>query len=182
MAFGPSARNPAPSASTCWTWRQAMQRSSETIGALAGALAKAQAELTNPLKVADGNHPGPIPERVRKDLSLRSLVRRTRLGPKVSQPARNSRGSDHRGRQGGWLRPAHHRVGTLLRGMDVLRLAGLPGVRDGRAAPDGELPSPMPGAMRCSPWWASPAKTTLMRLICRRSFRVRASPRPRGQQ
>ena len=128
-----------------------MQRSSESIGALAGALAKAQAELTNPLKVADGNDPGPIPAGGRKDVSLRSLVRRTRLGPKVSQPARNSRGSDHRGRQGGWLRPAHHRVGTLLRGMDVLRLAGLPGLRDGRAAPDGECPHLCPALCAVHP-------------------------------
>ena len=55
-----------------------MQRSSETIGALAGALAKAQAELTNPAKVADGDHPGPVPAGGRQDLSLRSLVGGTR--------------------------------------------------------------------------------------------------------
>ena len=35
-----------------------MQRSSETIGAIAGALAKAQAELTNPDKIADRDHSG----------------------------------------------------------------------------------------------------------------------------
>src|SRR5712671_6560883 len=46
----PSARNPAPSASTCLNWRPAMQRSSESIGAIAAALAKAQIELTNPEK------------------------------------------------------------------------------------------------------------------------------------
>ena len=83
--------------------------------------------------------------------------------PEMSQPARNSRGSDHRGRQGGWPRPTHHGVGTLLRGMDVLRLAGLRSLRDGRAAPDGECPH-LYGAMRCSPWW-TPVKTTLMPLI-----------------
>src|SRR6266851_7974936 len=33
-----------------WMRRQAMQRSSESIGAIAAALAKAQAELTNPEK------------------------------------------------------------------------------------------------------------------------------------
>ena len=37
-------------ASTSWTWRPPMHRSSETIGALASALAKAQGELTNPEK------------------------------------------------------------------------------------------------------------------------------------
>src|SRR6202161_3008588 len=46
----PSARNPAPSASISSKWSPAMQRSSETIGAIAGALAKAQSELTNPEK------------------------------------------------------------------------------------------------------------------------------------
>src|SRR3979411_11738 len=50
MASGPSARNPAPSALISWKWRPAMQRSSESIGAIASALAKAQAELTNPEK------------------------------------------------------------------------------------------------------------------------------------
>src|ERR1700688_4409092 len=50
MAFAPSARNPAPSASICWRWRRAMQRSSESIGAIAAALAKAQSELSNPEK------------------------------------------------------------------------------------------------------------------------------------
>ena len=34
-----------------------MHRSSETIGALAAALAKAQGELTNPEKFPDGDHP-----------------------------------------------------------------------------------------------------------------------------
>src|SRR6516164_2721176 len=34
----------------CWRWRQPMPRSSETVAALASALAKAQAELTNPEK------------------------------------------------------------------------------------------------------------------------------------
>ena len=47
----PNAPNRAPSASSCSRWnRKAMQRSSETIGTVAGALAKAQAELTNPEK------------------------------------------------------------------------------------------------------------------------------------
>ena len=54
-----------------------MQRSSETIGALAGALAKAQAELTNPQKSLTATIPALFPQRGRKDLSLRSLVRRT---------------------------------------------------------------------------------------------------------
>src|SRR3954453_20664722 len=50
MASGPSAPNRARSASTFMTWRSPMQRSSETIGAIAAALAKAQIELQNPEK------------------------------------------------------------------------------------------------------------------------------------
>src|SRR3974377_2146813 len=50
MGSAPSARNPARSASTSLMWRLAMQRSSETIGTIAAALAKAQAQLVNPEK------------------------------------------------------------------------------------------------------------------------------------
>src|SRR5258708_10108848 len=50
MVSGRNARNPAPSASISSKWRPAMQRSSESIGAIASALAKAQSELTNPEK------------------------------------------------------------------------------------------------------------------------------------
>src|SRR6516165_6877582 len=49
-AFGPSARNRAPSVSISSRWRTAMQRSSPSIASLAAALAKAQAELVNPEK------------------------------------------------------------------------------------------------------------------------------------
>src|ERR1700729_1054393 len=49
-ASGPSARNPAPSASTSSRRRIIMQRSSEGIASLAAALAKAQIELVNPEK------------------------------------------------------------------------------------------------------------------------------------
>src|SRR5437588_10877052 len=50
MACGPNARNPRRSPSTFWMRRQTMHRSSETIGAIATALAKAQGELSNPEK------------------------------------------------------------------------------------------------------------------------------------
>src|SRR5215218_9454150 len=46
---GPGAPNPAQSVLTCLR-RPHMQRSSETIGAIASALAKAQFELQNPQK------------------------------------------------------------------------------------------------------------------------------------
>jgi hypothetical protein len=50
MEFVPSGQNQAQSVSTFSKWRVAVQRSSETIGAIAAALAKAQAELVNPEK------------------------------------------------------------------------------------------------------------------------------------
>src|SRR6266481_4998227 len=50
MASGPSGLDRARSALTSKRRRSAMQRSSQTIGAIAGALAKAQVELTNPEK------------------------------------------------------------------------------------------------------------------------------------
>src|SRR5437868_7469541 len=48
--FGPSARNQVQSASIFSKRRVAVQRSSETIGTIAAALAKAQAQLVNPEK------------------------------------------------------------------------------------------------------------------------------------
>src|SRR6201982_1177165 len=50
MACGPNARNRARSVSICLKRRRVMQRSSETIGTIAAALAKAQAQLVNPEK------------------------------------------------------------------------------------------------------------------------------------
>src|SRR5580704_13998759 len=57
----PSARNPAPSASISSPWRGIMQRSSESMGAIAGALAKAQAELANPEKLLVATIRSPFP-------------------------------------------------------------------------------------------------------------------------
>src|SRR6266568_7188434 len=50
MASELSARNRARSALISSRWRVAVQRCSETIGTIAAALAKAQAELVNPEK------------------------------------------------------------------------------------------------------------------------------------
>src|ERR1700748_2479241 len=61
MAFGPSAQSRARSASISSRWRRAMQRSSESIGAIAGALAKAQLELTNPEKSLVATIRSPFP-------------------------------------------------------------------------------------------------------------------------
>ena len=64
MACGPSARNPAPSASMCWsTEARPCTGPVKRSAALAAALAKAQAELVNPEKsltatIRRGRNPG----------------------------------------------------------------------------------------------------------------------------
>src|SRR5262245_23852609 len=50
MGCGPSARARELSALMCWSRKRPMPRSSESVAALAAALAKAQAELINPEK------------------------------------------------------------------------------------------------------------------------------------
>src|SRR5262245_21706767 len=50
MGCGPSARARELSALMCWSRKRPMPRSSESVAALAAALAKAQAELINPDK------------------------------------------------------------------------------------------------------------------------------------
>src|SRR5258707_4896274 len=61
MASAPSARNRAPSASTWSNWRAAMQCPSQSIGAIAAALAKAQVELANPEKSLVATIRSPFP-------------------------------------------------------------------------------------------------------------------------
>ena len=53
-----------------------MHRSSESIGAIAAALAKAQAELTNPEKSLSATHPVAVPQGGRPDLPLRLTRKR----------------------------------------------------------------------------------------------------------
>src|SRR6202522_1600896 len=82
-ASGPSALNPGPSASISSKWRPAMQRSSESIGAIAGALAKAQSEINNPEKLLVATIRSPFPregDRTFRYASLSSgldIVRKT---------------------------------------------------------------------------------------------------------
>src|SRR3954464_6572716 len=61
MASEQSGRKPVRSASISCRWRAAMHRSSENIGTIAAALAKAQLELTNPAKSLVGILPGMTP-------------------------------------------------------------------------------------------------------------------------
>src|SRR6267154_3293054 len=74
MASAPSAPNRAPSASTCSNWRLAMQRSSESIGAIAAALAKAQIELANPEKSLVATIRSPFPREGDRTFRYASLA------------------------------------------------------------------------------------------------------------
>src|SRR5437588_3446888 len=74
MACGPNARNPRRSPSTFWMRRQTMHRSSETIGAIATALAKAQGELSNPEKSLAATIRSPFPREGDRTFRYASLA------------------------------------------------------------------------------------------------------------
>src|SRR5258705_5746868 len=72
-ASAPNARNPAPSALICTKGRPPMQRCSETIGLIAGALAKAQIELANPEKSLVATIRSPFPREGERTFRYASL-------------------------------------------------------------------------------------------------------------
>src|SRR6516164_4650095 len=74
MEFGRSARRPEPLASISWTGRGAMQRCSSSIGAIAGALAKAQSELANPEKGLIATIRSPFPREADRSFRYASLA------------------------------------------------------------------------------------------------------------
>ena len=105
-----------------------MQRSSESIAALAAALAKAQAELINPEKSLTGTicsaEAAQGAERTFRYASLASgldIVRKTLGQHEIATVQTTAIDSAD-----GPGQPDHH-AGAFLRGMDRLRLAGLPG-------------------------------------------------------
>src|ERR1700748_2553031 len=61
MGCGQSDRNPARSALNCWPRRLLVQHSSTSVGALAAALAKAQAAIANPEKSLTATIVSPFP-------------------------------------------------------------------------------------------------------------------------
>ena len=121
-----------------------MHRSSETIGALAAALAKAQAEIANPEKGLTAVIPSPFPREDAADLPLCLAVKRPGDRPQGAGPPRDRNRADHRDRPGGGPRPPDHHAGPRLRRMDLLGLAGLPGLGDRSPAPDGGGPDLCP--------------------------------------
>src|SRR3954449_7460569 len=70
--YGPNAPNPARSA-LILRWRPVMQRSSETIGTIAGALAKAQIDLQNPEKSLTATIRSPFPREGDRSFRYASL-------------------------------------------------------------------------------------------------------------
>src|SRR6202023_2710948 len=74
MACAPSAQKAGRSALTSWMRRFPMHRSSESIGAIAAALAKAQAELTNPEKSLTAIIPAPFPREADRSFRYASLA------------------------------------------------------------------------------------------------------------
>src|SRR6202142_3413151 len=73
MACATNAPNPAPSVLSSMPWRPVMQRCSETIGAIASALAKAQIELQNPEKSLTATIASPFPREADRTFRYASL-------------------------------------------------------------------------------------------------------------
>src|ERR1700732_906998 len=135
-AFGRNAQNRARSASIWSRWRLVMHRSSESVAAIATALAKAQTELSNPEKAMIGmvynartGEPAELPVRLPIE----------RAGHHQKGPWRSADRShaDHRYRQGQRNRQSHHSPRPHFWRMDFFGLAGLQAIGDRSTAQDG---------------------------------------------
>src|SRR3954462_9057041 len=73
MGIATNARNRVPSVLMCMKRRHSMQHSSESIGAIAGALAKAQIELANPEKSLTATNHSPFPREADRSFRYASL-------------------------------------------------------------------------------------------------------------
>ena len=102
-----------------------MQRSSETIGAIAAALAKAQAELTNPEKALTATIRASNPRE--KDQTFRyaalssglDIVRKTLGGHEIATVQTTAIDVE------AGAHPAHHDARSLFRRMAFIRVAGM---------------------------------------------------------
>jgi hypothetical protein len=72
-----------------------MHRSSENIGTIAAALAKAQGELTNPEKSLTATIQSPFPREGRPDLSLRVARQRPGYRPQMPRATRDRHRPNH---------------------------------------------------------------------------------------
>ena len=102
-----------------------MQRSSDSIGAIAAALAKAQSELTNPEKSLMATIRSPFPregDRTFRYASLASGLDIVRKGLGQHGIATVQTTSID---EGAGADPTDHHLGPFVRGMGILGLAGL---------------------------------------------------------
>ena len=140
-----------------------MHRSSETIAAIATALAKAQGELKNPEKTLTATIHSPFPREETRTFRYASLasgldiVRKTLSQHEIATVQTTAIDTE------AGLDPPDHRARAFLRRVDVLGLAGLSGRRDRRTASNGRGAQPMRAATHCSPWSGSPERMTSMR-------------------
>ena len=121
-----------------------MQRSSSSIGGLAAALAKAQAELVNPEKslVRSIQPDGPAG---RNAFFAMHHFRRARYCSQDARPAQYCCSADDRGRSHRWDGKSHNGFGPCQWRMDRIGLASQCDQRDGHTASDGS------GANLCAP-------------------------------
>ena len=114
-----------------------MQRSSETIGAIAAALAKAQSELANPEKSLTATIRASHPRESDQTFRYAALSAGLDIVRKSLGRARNRNRADHFDRQGSGMDPTDDRPRPFVGRMAVVGMAGLRDQRDGGAAPDG---------------------------------------------
>ena len=150
-----------------------MHQCSERIGAIAVALAKAQAELVNPEKTLIAVIRSPFPPGERQDLPLCLACQRPRHRPQDLKPAGDRYHPADPDRTKHRTGTSHHPARSFLGRMDLFRLAGLRQQGHRGAAPDGG------GAELCPPLCAvCPGRN------CRRgrSRRARCHCRPRASK
>src|SRR6516225_4700893 len=99
-----------------------MQRSSETIGKIAGALAKAQAELENPEKSLTATIPSVFPREETRTFRYASLASGLEIVRKCLSRHEIAAGAGHRYRPRRWTDQADYHPGARLPRMDSLGL------------------------------------------------------------
>jgi len=145
-----------------------MQRSSESIGAIAGALAKAQSELSNPEKLLVATIRSPFPregDRTFRYASLSSgldIVRKALGKHEIATVQTTS---------------IDNNAGIICLTTVLAHSSGEWVSSDWPVCPVAETAAPHKmgaalttcGTTPCSPWWGLPEKTISMRRICRSS-------------
>ena len=167
MEYGRSARNPALSASTFLKWRPNMQRSSELIGAIAGAPRQGSIRAHQSGKVADRHHTVAISPGERPDIPLCVPLERARYRPQGIGQARNRDRADHVNRQGRGAHSADHGSRSFFRGVGARQTGRYARSARRRRRIRWVPHSHMPGATPCSRWSELLGKTTSTHRTCR---------------